>query len=239
MGTERSNEIAQAPERGIRSWVRREGRLTQGQSRALTRDAGSRLIEAPATGPLAIESSFGRHGPLYLEIGCGNGEFITRMAARHPDNCYLGLEVHRPGLGYALQKAEQAGLANLRLMGLDAAESLDRLLPEGCLSGCYIFFPDPWPKKRHHKRRIIQAPFLELLQRKLARHGRIWLATDWGPYFEWMVETFESSGAWRNLAGPGRAAPRPAWRPLTRFEQRGLRLGHEVRDLVYAPLARV
>jgi tRNA (guanine-N7-)-methyltransferase len=225
-------------QRGVRSWVRREGRLTPAQGRALAASEGQRLLARPQDAHFDVVGHFGRRAPLTLEIGCGNGEFITHAAARRPGDDFIGLEVHRPGLGHALQQAERSALTNLVFFELDAAEHLDRLLPDDCLSRCCVFFPDPWPKKRHHKRRLLQAAFARVLWRKLRAEGRLFLATDWADYHAWMLELFEASPDWVNALGPGRDAPRPAWRPLTRFEARGRRLGHSVHDLIYLPVGK-
>lgn len=223
--------------RGIRSWVRREGRITAAQQRALAVERGSRLLVASDAGTIDPVSLGDPGLPLFLEIGCGNGEFLTQLAAQRPDARYLGLEVHRPGLGYGLQRAETLGLANCWFLDGDAAAGLNCLLPDRSLSGCFVFFPDPWPKKRHHKRRLVQAEFLTVLARKCADHARLWLATDWADYAEHMQCVLSDHPAWVNLAGPRGVAPRPAWRPLTRFEARGLRLGHRVTDLLYGRAA--
>jgi tRNA (guanine-N7-)-methyltransferase len=223
----------------VRSWVRREGRLTPGQGRALEGSRGRRLLDAAALAlPFDPLGHFGRVAPLHLEIGCGNGEFLTTRAAANPGDHFIGLEVHRPGLGHALARAEALALDNLVLLELDAAEGLDRLLPDDSLSACYVFFPDPWPKKRHHKRRLLKPAFAHLLWRKLRGEGRLFLATDWADYHATMLEVFESTPTWCNALGPGRAAPRPLWRPETRFEGRGRRLGHRVHDLLYLPAGK-
>lgn len=223
--------------RGVRSWVRREGRLTPGQARALDSESGRRLLE-PAALPFDATRHFGRAAPLHLEIGCGNGDFLIARASANPADHFLGLEVHRPGLGHALREAQALALENLALVELDASEGLDRLLPDDSLHACYVFFPDPWPKKRHHKRRLLQPAFARLLWRKLSAEGRLFLATDWADYHAWMRELFDGSKDWCNALGPGRDAPRPAWRPVTRFEGRGHRLGHGVHDLMYLPVGK-
>jgi len=233
-------DLATGVRRGVRSWVRREGRLTPGQARALDDECAHRLLRpAPDALPFDATRHFGRQAPLQLEIGCGNGEFLIARASANPGDHFIGLEVHRPGLGHLLREAQTLALGNLALFEMDAAAGLDGLLPDACLSACHIFFPDPWPKKRHHKRRLINPAFARLLWRKLCAEGRLFLATDWADYHTWMLEVFEQSPNWCNALGPGRDAPRPAWRPVTRFERRGLRLGHRVHDLVYLPVGKI
>jgi len=237
--TPAGDAVADVARRGVRSWVRREGRLTPGQARAIEGADGHRLLRpAAADLPLDAARHFGQAAPLHLEIGCGTGDFLVARAEANPGDHFIGLEVHRPGLGHALHAAARLALDNLVLLELDAAEGLDRLLPDDSLTACYVFFPDPWPKKRHHKRRLLQPGFARLLWRKLRAEGRLFLATDWADYHAWMLEVFENSPDFLNALGPGRDAPRPAWRPVTRFEQRGHRLGHTVHDLLYLPVGK-
>jgi tRNA (guanine-N7-)-methyltransferase len=177
---------------------------------------------------------FGNRAPVYLEIGFGNGETLVKLASRHPDRSFLGLEVHRPGVGHLMLEAHKLGIANLRVLRQDAVEVLAQGLPPASLAGVYLFFPDPWPKKKHHKRRILTPGFARLLARVLRPGGLFHAATDWGPYAQWMLEVMtQADDLFANDAGPGSYAPRPQDRPLTRFERRGQRLGHEVRDLVF------
>jgi tRNA (guanine-N7-)-methyltransferase len=218
--------------RRIRSFVRREGRLTSGQERALA-ELGPRLLLDPQGGFLDLTEIFGRTAPVTLEIGFGNGESLATQAQTHPERDYIGIEVHRPGVGHLLQVAERLDLANLRAFNADAVEVLERCIADGSLAVIQVFFPDPWHKKRHHKRRLIQAEFVALLVRKLAPGGRIHLATDWEDYAEHMREVMEAAPELTNLHGPGAFAPSPTDRPPTKFEQRGRRLGHGVWDLIY------
>ena len=182
--------------------------------------------------PLDFEALFGRDAPRTLEIGFGNGESLVALAAAHPEEDFLGIEVHRPGVGHLMLRAEALGLANLRVASRDAVEILGARVPDASLDTVLLYFPDPWPKKRHHKRRIVQPGFVELVARKLKTGGRFRLATDWQPYAEQMLEVLSASATFENECGAGYSA-RPASRPLTRFESRGQRLGHEVWDLSF------
>lgn len=221
-----------AHHRLVRSFVRREGRLTPAQARALEELYPVYGLEHP--GPLLEPAAlFCRDAPLTLEIGFGNGEALLAEAAAHPERDYLGIEVHRPGVGRVLNQLRERDLENVRVICADAVEVLGDRLPAGCLDACWIFFPDPWPKKRHHKRRLVQAPFLGLLADKLRPGGIVHAATDWTDYAEWMREALDASPALQNTASAGEFAGRPAWRPETRFERRGQARGHEVYDLIY------
>ena len=223
---------AAAPRRVIRSFVKRGGRITPAQQRALMTLWPRWGLDFPAA-PLDLDAVFGRRAPRTLEIGFGDGETLVALAAAHPERDYLGVEVHAPGVGHCLLSAAAAGVANLRLMQHDAVEVLESALGVGALDEVLIYFPDPWPKKRHHKRRLVQAPFVALLATRIAAGGRLRLATDWWPYAEWMREVLDASTAFRNAAGTAGYVPRPAERPVTKFERRGTRLGHEARDLEY------
>ncbi len=222
-----------SPARPSRSFVRREGRLTRGQSRALqllsTRYCLSEFGGEKQLEPAAV---FDRPAPLHLEIGCGTGETLLALANRHPECNYVGIEVYRPGVGYLLQRLEADGITNVRVLVQDAALALQRGIRSSTLDAVYIFFPDPWPKKRHQKRRLIQPAFVQDLQASLRPLASVYLATDDEGYAEQMMQVFEANG-YRNDAGPGQYSPRPEWRPLTRFERRGLRLGHKVFDLTF------
>jgi tRNA (guanine-N7-)-methyltransferase len=188
-------------------------------------------IEDPG-GVLDLRAIFGREAPRTLEIGFGNGESLLALAAARPEEDFLGIEVHRPGVGHLLLRAEALGLTNLRVACRDAVEVLDERLPDATLDAVLLYFPDPWPKKRHHKRRIVQAPFVELVARKLKPGGRFRLATDWEHYAEQMLSVVGACTALENEHGAG-YAPRPDSRSPTRFENRGHRLGHGVRDLSF------
>lgn len=174
---------------------------------------------------------FGRTAPLVLEIGCGMGETTATIAAAQPERDFLGIEVHGPGVGSLIARADAAGLANLRVIRHDAVEVVDTMIPERSLAGIHVYFPDPWPKARHHKRRLLKPPFVHELTLRLAPGGYLHAATDWGPYAEEMLETFSAEPLLANTA-PGFAS-RPAWRPQTKFEARGRALGHEVFDLLF------
>jgi tRNA (guanine-N7-)-methyltransferase len=219
------------PLRKVRSFVRREGRLTAGQQRAL-QDLWPRYgLEAQS--PLDLDDIFGRSAPHTLEIGFGNGDALLAMATDQPETDFIGIEVHRPGVGRLLRELEQRALTNVRVIREDAVTVLEHCLPDNSLSRLLLFFPDPWHKKRHHKRRIVQAAFIELLARKITRGGILHMATDWENYAEYMLDVMGQSTAFRNCAGSGKFSPRPNYRPTTRFEQRGQRLGHGVWDLVF------
>jgi tRNA (guanine-N7-)-methyltransferase len=218
--------------RPIRSFVRREGRFTDAQRRAF--EALLPTYGVPdGTTEIDFDRLFGRAAPVHLEIGFGNGDALVAMAAAHPENNYLGIEVHRPGVGALLRRVAAAELTNVRVASVDAAEFLARRVPDGSLSAVYLFFPDPWPKQRHHKRRLVQPGLAALMGRKL-RAGGLWhLATDWEDYAHHMLAVLAALPGFENAAAPGPFAARPAFRPETRFERRGQRLGHAVWDLVF------
>ena len=217
--------------RTIRSFVRREGRITRAQEQALTRLWPRYGLEADAC--LDLDACFGRDAPRTLEIGFGNGVTLVSMADQEPATDFLGIEVHRPGIGHLLLALERRELGNLRVICADAVQVLKTCLPDASLDRVLLFFPDPWPKKRHHKRRIIQLDFVELLVRKMRTGGILHMATDWEDYAQHMLEVMAGTTSFRNRAGPGNTSPRPDYRPVTKFEQRGLRLGHGVRDLLF------
>jgi tRNA (guanine-N7-)-methyltransferase len=218
--------------RTVRSFVRRGGRLTASQARALD-TLWPRFGIEPPEAPLDLDALFGRHAPRTLEVGFGSGDNLAELAARHPERDYLGVEVHDPGIGRLLLLIERERLSNMRIARHDAVEVVASWLPPACLDEVLIFFPDPWHKKRHHKRRLVQPAFLEKLARVMARGARLHLATDWAPYAEQMLDVCNACPAFENAAEGGGYARRPESRPLTRFERRGLRLGHEVFDLRY------
>jgi tRNA (guanine-N7-)-methyltransferase len=226
------NDPAAPDHRPIRSFVKRAGRLTPSQARALEQ-LWPRFGIAPPQAPLDLDALFGRSAPRTLEIGFGNGDNLAELAARHPERDYLGVEVHDPGVGHLLLRMEREGLENIRIAHHDAVEVIDRWLPPASIDEALIFFPDPWHKKRHHKRRLLQAAFLDRLARVMAGGARLHLATDWAPYAEQMLEVCESSPHFENMVPGGGYAPRPGTRPQTKFERRGLKLGHEVFDLLY------
>jgi len=218
--------------RAVRSFVRREGRMTRAQHRALDELWPSYGLPHDQ-GVLDLDAAFGRCAPRVLEIGFGMGDALAEMAAAHPEQDYLGVEVHRPGVGSLLLKLDDLGLSNVRVSCADAVQMLRDCLADDAIDAVHIFFPDPWPKKRHHKRRLVQPAFVELLRRKLKRGGRLHLATDWEDYAQHMLEVLETTAGLRNAADPGGFAPRPDYRPLTKFERRGQRLGHGVWDLIF------
>lgn len=220
-------------ERGrIRSFVVRPGRITEGQRRAL--EAGlPRYGLAREDGLLNPPEAFGREAPLVMEIGFGMGQSLVDMAAAQPAVDYLGIEVHRPGVGRLLHSMMERGVENIRVYCDDAVLVLEECVAADSLDGIQIFFPDPWHKKRHHKRRLIQPAFLGLLCERLKPGGFLHLATDWENYAEHMLEVLSAEARLENRAGAGQYSPRPEQRPLTKFEQRGQRLGHGVWDLVF------
>jgi len=215
-----------------RSYVRREGRLTAAQARALD-------VLMPVFGiecgeeMLDFQSLFGRTAPVILEIGFGNGVSLADSAMRHPDWDFIGIEVHRPGVGRLLNTLEHNHIRNVRIMCSDAAQVLQHNVPPAALTQIWIFFPDPWPKKRHHKRRLIQPEFAAHLANRLADHGVLLCATDWQDYAEHMLDILDATPGLVNQHGKGSYAPRADERPLTKFEQRGLSRGHTVHDLRY------
>ncbi len=222
------NESAQF--RPIRSFVLRQGRVSNAQARYL--EEGMPRWGIPyANAPLDLDAAFGRHAPRILEIGCGMGETTATIAAAQPDHDTLGIEVHTPGVGNLFKEIALRGLTNIRVIQHDAVEVVRDMLPQGSLSGIHIYFPDPWPKKRHHKRRLIQAPFVALLASRLAPGGYIHCATDWEEYAAQMLAVLDAEPLLANTCGG--YAPRPDHRPLTKFEQRGQRLGHGVWDLIF------
>lgn len=219
--------------RAIRSYVLRQGRITSGQERAFAEHWPRYGLEVDDALRLDAPALFGDNRDLILEIGFGNGDSLVQMAAAAPQAGYIGIEVHRPGVGHALLAATAANLDNLRLIRHDAVAILRDHVADNTLARVQIYFPDPWPKARHHKRRIVQQPFTDLIWRKLRAGGEIHCATDWAAYAEWMRDVFAGDPKWHNLGNADGYAPRPDWRPQTKFERRGERLGHGVRDLRY------
>ncbi|MDH5785178.1 MAG: tRNA (guanosine(46)-N7)-methyltransferase TrmB [Chromatiales bacterium] len=222
--------------RRIRSFVRREGRLTPGQQRAMD-ELFPRFGIVQDDEMLDLDAIFGRTAPRILEIGFGNGESLAEIARNHPENDYLGIEVHRPGVGHLLQLIEEQGLINLRVMSEDAVEIMQRQLPDGSLDALYLFFPDPWHKKRHHKRRQVNPAWAQLVRSKLRLGGRLHMATDWEHYAEWMRDVLNDAEGFHNLSKTGDYVAKPDYRPETKFERRGLRLGHGVWDLVFEKIS--
>jgi tRNA (guanine-N7-)-methyltransferase len=216
--------------RGIRSYVLRQGRTSSAQLRAVE-DLLPRFGIPYRSSIVDLDDAFGRTAPKVLEIGFGMGETTAAIAAAQPDVDFIGIEVHTPGVGGLLRLLDAGRLTNVRVIQHDAVEVVRDMLAPESLAGIHVFFPDPWPKKRHHKRRLIQPPFVALLASRLQPGGYLHLATDWEPYAEQMLDVLGAEPQLRNTAE--RYAERPAYRPQTKFERRGLRLGHGVRDVVF------
>jgi tRNA (guanine-N7-)-methyltransferase len=216
--------------RPVRSFVLRQGRVSRAQERAyraLLPIYGVAYAEAP----LDLDAAFGRKAPKILEIGFGMGETTATIAQAHPELDYLGVEVHTPGVGSLLKHIAEHELANVRVIQHDVIDVLRHMIAPGTLAGCHIFFPDPWPKTRHHKRRLVQPEFAALIASRLERHGQLHVATDWEDYAEQILAVLAAEPMLENTAAG--FAPRPASRPLTKFEARGLSLGHRVWDVVF------
>jgi tRNA (guanine-N7-)-methyltransferase len=227
-----SEASEEKPHRPIRSYVLRQGRVTEAQQRAFDQlwpRYGLTLDEAQ----LDLRELFGNTNPITLEIGFGNGESLAEMARQTPEQNYLGVEVHSPGVGHLMIKLDEYACSNVRILQTDAMELLRHHLPASCLSRVQLYFPDPWPKKRHHKRRIVNPEFAGLLSQALVPGGVLHMATDWENYAEQMMEVITAHPDFVNQAGETHFSPRPENRPLTKFEQRGQRLGHGVWDLLF------
>jgi len=222
--------IEESIPRRIRSFVLRQGRMTVAQHRALEELLPEYGLPE---GALDLPALFGRDARRTLEIGFGSGDTLLELAQRRPDEDFLGVEVHRPGVGRLLLNLKTAGIRNVRLACEDAVQLLSTRLPAESLDAVLIYFPDPWPKKRHHKRRLLQPEFTSLLAEKLKAGGRLHFATDWEDYARHALEVLSAAAAFRNATSAGGYLPRPAERPPTRFERRGLKLGHAVFDLVF------
>ncbi|MBE7423531.1 MAG: tRNA (guanine-N(7)-)-methyltransferase [Rhodocyclaceae bacterium] len=216
--------------RPVRSYVLRQGRVSNAQARA-HHELLPRFGIAFSNQQLDLDRLFGRAAPKVLEVGFGMGETTATIAAAHPENDYLGIEVHTPGVGSLLKLIEERGLTNLRLIQHDAVDVLREMIAPASLDGAHIFFPDPWPKKRHHKRRLVQPDFVALLASRLKPGAYLHLATDWEEYAEQMLAVLCAEPQLENTAAA--YAPRPAHRPQTKFETRGLKLGHGVWDIVF------
>ncbi len=214
----------------IRSFVMRRGHLSDAQ-----RDAHERLLPQygvpPGEGPIDFDALFGRQAPVVLEIGFGMGHTTAAIAAARPETDFLGIEVYTPGVGSLLRHLEDDALTNVRIIQLDAVDVLKQRIAQASLAGVHIYFPDPWPKLRHHKRRLIQQAFIAHLATRIAPGGYLHCATDWEPYAQQMLHVLSAEPLLVNQADG--FAPRPEWRPLTKFEQRGMRLGHGVFDLMF------
>ena len=217
----------------IRSYVVRAGRMTEGQRNAFDTCwpfYGLSLEQ----GPIDAEAIFGRRAPLVVEIGFGMGDSLLQMAAAAPELDFIGIEVHPPGVGRLIAGAREQGIENLRVYLADATDVLKECIPDGSLLRLQLYFPDPWHKKKHNKRRIVQPEFVQLIRHKLGPKGILHMATDWEAYAEQMLEVLEAAEGFANTVAAEQYAPRPDYRPLTKFEKRGERLGHGVWDLLYA-----
>jgi len=217
--------------RSIRSFVVRAGRMGPGQVRALA-ELGPRFVLPFAAQRCDFDAAFGRSAPRVLEIGFGMGDATAAIARALPDTDFIGAEVHTPGVGALLKRIGEMGLSNLRLIQHDAVEVLDQMIAPASLAGVHVFFPDPWHKKKHNKRRLIQPEFVHQLMSRIAPGGYLHCATDWQPYAEQMLDVLSAEPLLRNTAAD--YAPKPDYRPLTKFENRGLKLGHGVWDLVFS-----
>ena len=220
----------ESPRRSIRSFVLRAGRMGTGQQRALEA-LGPRFVLPFSDSPLDAAAVFGRQAPLVLEIGFGMGAATAEIASTRPDTDFLGVEVHTPGVGALLKRIGEMQLTNLRIVQHDAVQVVEQMIGPASLAGVHVFFPDPWHKKKHNKRRLIQPPFVALLASRLAPGGYLHCATDWQPYAEQMLQVLSAEPTLANTAEG--YAPKPDYRPLTKFEARGLKLGHGVWDLVF------
>ena len=214
----------------IRSYVLRQGRFSPGQQRAYA-ELLPRFGIAYETRPIDFSQAFGRSAPVVVEVGSGMGETTARIAAENPGSDYLAIEVHAPGVGSLLKQVVEMGLANIRVVRHDAVEVLRDMVPPASLHAIHVFFPDPWPKKRHHKRRLIQPEFAALAASRLAPDGVLHVATDWQEYAEHVLAVLSATAELENTVQG--FAPRPAMRPETKFERRGLKLGHGVWDIVF------
>lgn len=218
----------------IKSFIRRIGRMTTAQRQALDTLWDKYCLDYAET--CAFSEVFGRSAPVILEIGFGNGESLAKTAEENPDKDYIGIEVHRPGVGNLLAQLERKGITNVRVFYHDAIEVLEKCIPEHSLSAVHLFFPDPWHKRKHHKRRIVRPSFVKLIASKLAGGGYFHAATDWQHYAQHMLKILSVADYFSNQSPDQNYCPRPDYRPLTKFEQRGLRLGHGVWDLIFKRL---
>ncbi|PVZ15523.1 MULTISPECIES: tRNA (guanosine(46)-N7)-methyltransferase TrmB [unclassified Pseudomonas] len=221
--------------RAIKSFVMRSGRMTEGQQRGLD-IGGPRFILPLDAGLTDFDQVFGRSAPRTFEIGFGMGHSLLEMAAASPELDFIGVEVHRPGVGAVLNGVLTQNLSNVRVYDCDAIEVLKQCVADNSLDRLLLFFPDPWHKSRHHKRRIVQPAFAELVRSKLKVGGVLHMATDWEPYAEYMLEVMDAAPGYRNQAADGGCVPRPEERPVTKFERRGERLGHGTWDLKFEKL---
>jgi tRNA (guanine-N7-)-methyltransferase len=219
---------------GIKSYVLRSSRMSAAQRRSYETLSPAFCVPFAAE-PLDFRRVFGNENPVTLELGFGMGAATAIIAGENPGKNYLGVEVHRPGIGRLLWEIENRSLANIRVVEADAADVLEKMIPPASLAAFHIFFPDPWPKKRHHKRRLIRRPFTALLAEKLCPGGYVYMVTDWTDYGDWALAELSATEGLRNVYGgfAGGFAPAQEWRPRTRFEQKGLDKNHEVRELYF------
>lgn len=235
MGKFKSQEEAEAAGihiRKVQSFILREGRLTKGQAAAIEQFWTDMGLDFQAE-PFDLANLFNQSAPIVLEIGFGMGKSLVEMASHAPELNFLGIEVHKPGVGSCLSEADIAGVKNLKVMAHDAVEVLEKCIPDGGLHRVQLYFPDPWHKKRHHKRRIVQPEFAQLVRRKLAVGGVFHMATDWEDYAKQMLEVMSVAEGFKNQSADNTYVPRPEYRPITKFEKRGERLGHGVWDLLF------
>jgi tRNA (guanine-N7-)-methyltransferase len=225
--------VSPYPLRPIRSFVRREGRISNAQLSAWERLWPIYGLSASDPGCIAFESLFGRIADTVLEIGFGDGHSLAEMAKNAPEKNFIGIEVYRTGVGNLLTLIEKHKLSNIRIFCADALEILANKIPDNSLATLQLFFADPWPKARHHKRRIVQAPFIKLVAQKLKGLGTFHLATDWMDYAYHMMAVLGESMDFVNASGANQFTSRPDFRPVTKYEQRGLRLGHQTWDLIF------
>ena len=228
----KENETPEEHKRRIRSFVLRTGRMTAGQQRGMD-EFWPKWGLTLEQGEIEPQQVFGREAPLVIEIGFGMGASLVEMARRAPEKGFIGIEVHPPGVGRLLADARADGVDNIRVYCEDAIEVLAQCIPDGSLAGVQLFFPDPWHKKKHNKRRIVQPEFAQTIRQKLAVGGVFHMATDWAPYSEHMMEVMSAAEGYENISGKGQYTPRPEYRPTTKFERRGERLGHGVWDLIF------
>lgn len=218
--------------RTVRSFVKRAGRTTEGQEKALEEVWPVMGLEIK-DGLVDFNEIFGREAPVVLEIGFGMGDSLLEMASREPHKNFVGIEVHSPGVGRLLSNANEEGLTNIRVYAEDAVEVFKQCIPDNSLDTLQLFFPDPWHKKRHHKRRIVQPDFAQSIRKKLKVGGYFHMATDWENYAEHMMEVMSAAEGYTNKMGEGQYSPQPEWRPVTKFQRRGERLGHGIWDLMF------
>lgn len=223
--------IEKEPHPRIRSFIRRQGRATAGQQNAIDNIWDNYCLDPEKN--YNFSQVFAREAPLIVEIGFGNGSSLAAMAEANPELNYLGIEVHRPGIGHLMLLLEEKSIKNVRIYHHDAIEILEQKIPDNSIAGVHLFFPDPWQKRKHHKRRIVRPSFIDLLYKKLMPTGYFHAATDWEHYAKEMLKTLSASHKLVNTSKDAGYCPRPDYRPLTKFEARGVRLGHGVWDLIF------